>query len=537
MVSCVKSVKCFSLHVESFPMESIHFDPTYHVFLALSATIVVFDMFHHCGGDMSWSASAWNAHCMDRSSWEWEYGHCCMVYVLAGQHTIAQLQSRSGGCKITNATYQGVLHADCLRKRYPCLNYLFYKDRELIQDLLDEYSDVIPDQPGKVKLTPEQFDSMYAEVEHVIPMKLVEGESFDNMIPIMERLAKEHNIELDLNASLATPPPAKEIPRDMSMPRRSRCWVYLLIRQWAAVEAMREFEGDPDFVLMRLWDGNLMRMRKSAIDAGLLFRQSKQRPTDKPVVSLTHILFNEIYIYHCIDGYFEWTEEMYKGGEDVRASLIPFMNPLCDKNVDWTPPTREFVEQAQAQMYESGQLSYPSDADKGDEILNFIFGGALLEAVEAKNKKTKPKGKTIKAKLNVRAPKIEISSDDSSEDGCPVLKEVPKPKTVIPSTSAHKPECCLNKAPPRIIVPERKNCRSGITGIRMQFTTRGQLWYWRIEKKIRGKQPPIYFPVRTEDPVEIERILDEVVVPRYQQHLRDHGFSESDIRVMTTPNL
>jgi len=456
-----------------------------------------------------------------------------MVYILAGQHIISQLQCRSGGHKVVNAEYQGILHDDCLRKRYPCLNYLFYKDREMIQHVLDEYSDVVPDQPGRVVLTTEQFDALYEDADHVIPMKLTEDESLENMVPIMQRLAKEHNLELDLETPLCSPPPNKVIPRDMPMPIKTRSWVFLLIREWAAVECMREFEGDTDFVLMRLWDGNLMRMRKSAIDAGLLFRECNKRPLEKLAVSLDEILFNEIYIYTCIDGYYEWTEEIYRGGKEVRASLLPFRNPLCAKNNDWKPPTREFVEQAQEQLYRSGQISLPADGDRGDEILDFIFGGSLLDAVERSDKG----GKKAKSTKGKKVPKVDVMSGDTSEDERRLVGEVVRPRTGMSRAGCGGKGTTINKAQPRYISAVRGECLSGITGINMTCNGQKTFWYWTIQKCIRGKKPQIHFPVRTEDPIEIERILDEEVVPRYREHLRQHGFSEEDILVMTTPNL
>ena len=312
---------------------------------------------------------------MNRDTWAWEYGHCCMVFLLAGNEIINQLTCRSQGCKLTNAEYQGILFPDCLEKLFPCSAYLFHDDREIVEHVLEQGSDLLPDDDEAEILTPEQFMELCEDESTVIDCQLQDGETLDDLRAIIERVTAENGLTPDWDNPLEQPRPCVEIPLDRTPPGGLKWWIYLVIGHWAPVLRSRVFEADPDYVLIKLLDGNLMRVRKDIVHSSSeLWRESSREPTEKPNVQVSILLQKQIFVYHCLDGYFEWHPHAYTNGES--ASLFPFNNPA------WDPVVRSAVIDAMNQFEEAGQARARPAWERGDEILNRIFSDTSDSEIE-----------------------------------------------------------------------------------------------------------------------------------------------------------
>lgn len=379
-------------------------------------------MFHHCGGDHDWSIESWNHRCMNRDTWQSKYGQCCMVYLFAGQDISNQLQYRT--ChkgEIVNACYQGELHKDCLVKQYPCINYLFHRDRSNIQFVIDKYSDCFPDDVGAVKIIEEQFEKLYGDCKNVIEVKLLKGESLSAMKPVFDRFARERALALDWSDCIWKPALSHEVTKDITLPVRTFKWVYVVNKHWIQISQMREFEGDTNYYLLKLSMGWLMRMRKSAVDAGFLICESRTLPTDHPDISQMVFFDCQIYIYHCLDGYYEWFREMGRN-----PSLFPFNNKDC-KHFGF-PLISKDMEDSFHQMNRAGQLVLRTHIERGQDLLGKLFDELRIAELDREHQATRAKAKEVQDAKKSDSPPSE-GDEAGPSDGSQHTRETGNPLT------------------------------------------------------------------------------------------------------------
>jgi hypothetical protein len=244
-----------------------------------------------------------------------------------------------------------------------------------VEHVLEQGSDLLPADDEAEILTPEQFMELCDDESTVIDCQLQDGETLDDLRAIIERVTAENGLTPDWDSALEQPHPCVEIPLDRTPPEGLKWWIYLAIGHWAPVIKTRVFEADLTFVLIELFDGNLMRVKKEMVDSSSeLWRVSDREPTEKPNVQLRTLLNNQIFIYHCLDGYFEWHLSAYSNGDS--PSLFPFNNP------EWDPLVRSTVIETMNQFEMAGQACAKPAWERGDEILNRIFSDTSDSEVE-----------------------------------------------------------------------------------------------------------------------------------------------------------
>jgi hypothetical protein len=86
-------------------------------------------------------------------------------------------------------------------------------------------------------------------------------------------------------------------------------------------------------------------------------------------ISNIELIRREIYIYMCLDGFWEYC---YAGDHIKEPQYFPFQNPLDFYEPPYGTRFQE-TEQAIVQIINSGKLNIPTDVEKGDEIVGALF--------------------------------------------------------------------------------------------------------------------------------------------------------------------
>ena len=289
--------------------------------------------------------------------------HCCMAHLLTSAPVLCAL---GGNHPVgVNIEFCGYRNTDRLVKRHPCSAYINYIDFDYVNWVGQEYSNLLTSEKH-TRLTPEELVAKSGKNCNVINGHLKEGESFSNLESIVARITKSRGLKSSASFPVNDTPSVAKVMDVM--------WIYFINRKWNRVELMEPFRPDQAWQLITLVDGNMIMMSNTEIDKSRLFRKTKNRPiyvcnevTDEDFFK------TQIYIYKCLDGYFEFIPS-----ERSPGALFPFANPVDDYESILETEPHQYVTII-AQYVNSGQLDVISDIDAGNTLLDYLFSPEFIE--------------------------------------------------------------------------------------------------------------------------------------------------------------
>ena len=308
-------------------------------------------------------------------------GHCCMTHFLSSGRLYNMVCSDNS--REINALMYGSAHPGYLKKMYPCTDYLSAKDCDYIRWTAHEFSDIIPEDSACERIAMCEFDTHYSGCT-VIPFKLEKGESLSNIHSVVQRILDDERSRRSWGINGCHVRAAEEsgikcISSD-GVDLGESMWVFCADQKWQRVETMEVFRPNTSYHLFTLDGGNMVRMLRDDCESIVLFRQSPCRPTQTPDVSLHGILRRQIYIYRCIDGYWEYNPTPFLNG-NLDIPIFPCMNPVDVFGPVSDGPGRQRVRASIAQMFVSDQTQVISDAERGYSSIDTVFGDAFASQV------------------------------------------------------------------------------------------------------------------------------------------------------------
>lgn len=357
-------------------------------------------------------------------------GFCCTTHLLTGSSATRMVVDRDR--QHVNAALHGTDHKDCLVKRFDCSNYLFARDVDFINWADEYFTDILRPQPGLVRVSEKKFESSLAPDAKEVHITLQEGDSLDDMRAIITRtLAQEGLVPCWDELSEVSSEELTDDDDDLN----PGMFIFTIELEWSEVTHMRDFAPDPRYSLARLEDGNLLRVTKESVGTGLLVRRCLARPVEKVDVDPLEILNHQIYIYQCMDGYYE-----YELPARLPGSKFPFRNAP-----DETCVGADELRAAVAQMYNAMQVRLVTDPDRGAEILDYIFSDELLYRLESV---------------------VDAEGEDTDTDSdCPEqeMKQCVSTVRRMPTTAGTYRRA--EDREPSFVMDENGGCESGVKGV------------------------------------------------------------------------
>jgi len=429
-----------------------------------------------------------NDDCFESSSNEGQC-FCCLPHFISTGKVTLELGTKHETWR--NIVFRGRRFEKCLVKKYPCTDYLDYYDWDLVSWFAERYSRLVPTQDNGARCSDEEIRLLAADVKPV-PVQLSLEESLADMQGIVRRVLSANQppkpvpTPRNRRARRASARKRQE-PRDPSPmrpkpepPTQYPTWVFCTNDEWNRARLVDDFRPDTNYKLVWFYDGNMIRIHKDEFAKSELVRIQTKKPESIPQVSKAHLVSRQIYIYMCLDGFWEYS---FPKCPETSPGLFPYHNPMDS----YEPPygtTFSQVEHAIVQLINSGNLEMPTDVEKGDEIVSYIFSQSFDKLMNEKQKIKSTGG----------------FSSSSSESGTSpaVVRKVTKkqpstvPRVPAPATGKYTPENLpfeITLEPARELedIPARK---SGINNIAWQKGTKN---CWNAHVQISNSQTQVYF--------------------------------------------
>ena len=284
--------------------------------------------------------------------------------------------------------FRGRRYPTSLTKRFPCTDYLDYYDWDLVTWFAERYSRLIPDQGDNVlRCCSDDIRSRVPEGSD-LPVQLTFEESLGDMHAIVRRVlssGRDQTIkqpsEAPRNRRSRRSAAQQQEKRRIVSPVRPKpkppvqypTWVFCANGEWNKARMIDTFRPDPQYKLIWFFDGNMLRIHSSEFAKRELVLVQNSKPLAVPAVTEAQIISRQIYIYMCLDGFWEYT---FPTEADVDPVLFPYHNPIDPYDPPYGTDFGQ-VEHAVVQLINSGKLELPTDVEKGDEIVSYIFSEAF----------------------------------------------------------------------------------------------------------------------------------------------------------------
>jgi hypothetical protein len=400
-----------------------------------------------------------------------------------------------------NVVFRGSDYPKCLTRSFPCSQYLDRGSRDLVEWFAEEYSSVVPESEKNTfkRVSESKFNKSDTTKLHQV--QLEPKESLSDMATIVERVLGMHtNITHETSeGDTSEESEDEEVVSDTD--DSIWWWIFCTDRRWHRMIAVEPFRGDAEYRLVWLENGNMLRMKVSEFGTDIALT-SEDSPVDEPVdMPNSTLLERQIYIYNCMDGYWEYTGP---GGP-----LFPCRNPsdthypeqFCGTSGSSTRVASELLNTSGILSEDAAATFF--DMPSTDELLNTLLAD------------------------NGGTPVVEASQDesDTNSEPEPIIREVKpmiqrkaKPTPIDPSSilPTHEWIDPLPGKKPRDVA-KRQSGVQGVTwddrlsrvcfGVIILLTPPSQ-WYVRVQ--IAGKTVLRYFPCRG-SLSEVETALDEAI--------------------------
>ncbi len=305
---------------------------------------------------------------------------CCLPHFLCTGKVTLELGTKHEIWR--NIVFRGRRYRECLAKRYPCTDYLDYYDWDLVSWFAERYSRLIPNQENFVKRCDRGTFENLTKDSTQIPVKLTIEESLADMQSIVRRVLSKEGTQ----SGVGIPPKNRRARRaaarqrsdnrEMSPlrpkpipPTQYPTWVFCANNDWNRARLVESFRPDPNYKLVWFYDGNMIRIHSHEFELNELVVIGNQKPVSKPRVSIAQIITRQIYIYMCLDGFWEYS---FPRDPNVSPTLFPYHNPTDPYEPPYGTNFAD-VEHAMVQLINSGNLEIPTDVEKGDEMVSYIF--------------------------------------------------------------------------------------------------------------------------------------------------------------------
>ena len=419
----------------------------------------------------SFTARSFRKHdCMSRESDD--VGFCCLAHFLTSSKlTVMLAQGRSASQNVFALGERAQLY---LRKVYPCVDYLGQEDFDFLKGIEEDYSRVVPESGTIQYLDREDFDEKYANAT-VLPLGLHERDDLSNLRPVIDRNLKKHGFRACWESATDSDSDDESLsetedllPDEIEV---NNMWVYCVDREWRKVSTVNTFVPDQRYKIIRLEDGNLIRAKWSECIEFLCERSSTCKPEWTPPESSLELIRDvQIYIYRCIDGYFEFTYS-----EGTHRNLFPFKNSDLARGTILRVPDFPSLRSGIAQTVSAGQLNMPSDAEAGCKMLQRIFD-------------------------------IDSDSCSDSENESSSINQIPRPTAPTVSRNIGSLEPSSRN---RCMIPDKNGmCYSGVSGVYWDRTHRR----WVIKLKNGSSSTRKKISTKSLDPKDIETACDAAII-------------------------
>lgn len=312
-----------------------------------------------------------------------------------------------------NTVCFGCDYPEYLTKRFPCSCYLDNREFAFIRDVEYEYSDILPEVDVPiVRLSTRKFEERVKNSKE-IPIIFKEGESITNFASLVKRVLKVEGLEIDTFDVDEDPQVSDELPvHERVLPH----WIFCTNMQWNRIVSMIEFRGDPEYMLVFLVDGNLLRIKKHEVDANVVVRRQYEPPTVPPRVSNESIMKTQICIYRCIDGYFEYSADASTTMHSQTGAIYPFKNKHFNTGL-LGESARSLIRSHITQQMDAGQTNLATDVERGGELIDSIFSSEYekrLRKHPKKRVKTTERSNYWRKKKESDSEYIDSDSSDSN---------------------------------------------------------------------------------------------------------------------------
>ena len=452
-----------------------------------------------------------NVDCFESSSDEGKC-FCCLPHFVSTTKVTLELGTKHETWR--NIVFRGRRFADCLSKTHPCTDYLDYYDWDLVRWFAERYSRLVPyNEDQTSRMTVEELEHRAGEIP-TVPVQLRFDESLADMQSIVCRvISGECNESSRPSSTLRnrrarrsaarqrqqTRDPSPVLPRP-EPPTQYPTWVFCVNGQWNRARLVDCFRPNTNYKLIWFHDGNMIRIHDSEFAKGELVRVQINKPDDCPDVSKSQIIMRQIYIYMCLDGFWEYS---FPRCPNVSPSLFPYHNPIDP----YEPPYGAVLAQVEdgiTQLINSGKLELPTDVEKGDEIVSYIFNEAFDRLM---NEREKEIGSA------------DYSSSSSETSAAPIVEKLKSKKTQAPGMPAQPAtgkytvhnlpfEITLEPADHPEDIPNRK---SGVKGIRWDSLQDR----WCAKVTIAHRTKTVCFKPRSRDNRDVKDALELA-----KEHLR-----------------
>jgi hypothetical protein len=294
---------------------------------------------------------------------------CCMTHFLTSSCLVEKLIDAARGF---NGVFFGSRVASYLVKRYPCVCYLNEDDYEFIRNLSQEYSEILPatlDADSHERVPEEEMKGLGKDCT-LIHVQLKKKESLDNLDEIVRRVLFEQGLEPDEFEETVCARSIGESETSVYTLHRT-LWVFCFGSGWVRAKSSCDFRGDPEYVLIHLEGGNIVRASKAIIDESQFILQQESKPLQNPRVSIQEYAAEIIAVCQCLDGYYEYIPGVGSDrGDDI--ILGPFNNPEFSI-FGVSTVHRDLCRSGITQMIASGQLSLRTDLEYGYDLIDRLF--------------------------------------------------------------------------------------------------------------------------------------------------------------------
>lgn len=293
-------------------------------------------------------------------------GTCCMAHFLTGSRVNLDVLDQYSSM---NTVCFGCDYPEYLTKRFPCSCYLDNREFSFIRDVEYEYSDTLPEVDVPiVRLSTRKFEERFKNCKE-IPIIFKEGQAITNFASLVKRVLKGEGLEMDTINIDEEPHVSDELPvHELVVPH----WIFCANMQWNRISSMKEFRGDPEYMLVFLVDGNLLRIKKHDVDANVVVRRQYEPPTVPPRASYKSIIKTQICIYRCLDGYFEYDPDASTTIHSRTQEIYPFKNKHVKTGL-LGESARSLIRSNITQQIDAGQTNVATDVERGEELIDFIF--------------------------------------------------------------------------------------------------------------------------------------------------------------------
>ncbi len=280
-----------------------------------------------------------------------------------------------------NVLFRGKDFESCLVRRYPCSFYLDAGSWELMQWFAREYTRVVPktERNSFHQMDETEFkEECIAQKGSVHHVKLRRNETLADMSNIVERIlgtkppySSSSSSDSSSSEDLSDSDDSEDSYTD-SEPDEWE-WVLCVDKDWHRVMATEPFKGNKEYKLVWLENGNMLRMKVSDFGTNITCT-SDTKPTHCPDISSYYLLRRQIYIYNCMDGFWEFDPEH-------QGPLFPCNNPpdkYYSRGFDTSPSSS--TSTVSSLLCASGMLtsegaSVMFDIPSADELIQTMLVG------------------------------------------------------------------------------------------------------------------------------------------------------------------